>query len=425
MQTVIVIIENDVFQQGIDNGLYLGRSGDFAIINHFFEDGYKVIITTPSLLIKNKKFVIETIQYSTPNVAIQCIFQEYQNIIQNLPPSSGQIEDLLGKIIVSPIENIKDISLLISRAMPQSLTDDFLVQFNQLAQISQIVPQNMEDICLYKDKVIPYLLQNNHENVSTLYAEYSPIVAKFRNQLKADYSSIAMNTSIVELVSGVNIDEKIRAIPLPICIKPFNLFGGIGVGVFNEYSKAVEHFQKIEEEFAKYQITQTKLVLIQQAVKNPEFGDIRAIFSRGNFLGAFKRYEPINNIHNTINGARIIPVCDETLNFSDTFPKNLHTPFTTAIQTLRSLFHDVEFLKQEFICGCDFLLDGTSFKLTEINIACPTGFAFLEASLLYIKHGKMLKLTEIEEHFQSNAIHKGETLVRNVTSELCNIKLLA
>ena len=72
-----------------------------------------------------------------------------------------------------------------------------------------------------------------------------------------------------------------------------------------------------------------------------------------------------------------------------------------------------DFLKKEFICGCDLLLDGNSFKLTETNIACPTGFAFLEASILYIKHGKELTILELEQHFENN-----ETLISRVISPL-------
>ncbi len=407
-KTVVVIIENDVLELGVELGFYLGRSGDFTIINHFFEDIYKVVISTPSLLIDGKFLAVESINFEVQNAAVKCIFQEYQNIVRNLPPSMGENERLLGKIIVSPIDEVSDISLLISRVMPQSLTHEFLAEFNKLAQISQNVPQNMEDICLYKDKVIPYLLQNNEENIAILYATYSPLAEKFCNKLQGNYNSIAMRTSIVDIshltdVANVaEIDSKLRKMPLPVCVKPFNLFGGIGVGVFDEYSKAVEHFHKIDEAFTKYQISKQKLVLIQQAVKTPEFGDIRVIFSHGKFLGAFKRYEPIGKIHNTINGARIVPVCDANLNFSDAFELHLQTPFTHAITQLQALFNEIEFLKTEFICGCDFLLDGISFKLTEINIACPTGLAFLEASLLYIKHGKNLTLLAAQQRFAQN-----------------------
>jgi hypothetical protein len=400
MNTVVIIIENDVFKQGIHNGLYLGRSGDFAIINHFVEIGWNVILTTPSFLSENKFFGIKEIQYSTHNVHIKAIFQEYQNIINNLPPSFGAKDGLLGKVVVTPIK-ITEISLLISRVMPQSLTNEFLSSFENLATISKNTPQNMQNICLYKDKVIPYLLQNNAKNIEAIYKNYSPQVSQFQKQLSKNYSTIAINTSIVRLENATNIEEELQKIPLPICVKPLNLFGGIGVGVFENYKNSLAQFAKINREFEKYQITE-KLVLIQEAVQNPEFGDIRVMFSKGKFLGAFKRYEPINKIHNTINGARIIPVCDEALNFSDTFPKNLHTPFTQTISVLKELFLDSDFLKKEFICGCDLLLDGNSFKLTETNIACPTGFSFLEASLIYIKHGKELTISNFNQYFEAN-----------------------
>jgi hypothetical protein len=410
MKTVVIVIENDVFEQGTNGEFYIGRSGDFTIINHFVEIGWNVILTTPSFLSKSKFFSINEIQYSTPNTHIKAIFQEYQNIIHNLPPSFGKIEGLLGKIVVTPIV-VNEISLLISRVMPQSLTDEFLSDFENLAKISQNTPQSMGNICLYKDKVIPYLLQKNANNIHTIYENYSPQVSQFQKQLSKDYSNIAMNTSIVK-ISSTGIEEGLQKIPLPICIKPFNLFGGIGVGVFENYADCISHFEKINCEFEKYKITE-KLVLMQEAVKNPEFGDIRVIFSNGDFLGAFKRYEPINKIHNTINGARIIPICDENLNFSDQFEKNLHTPFTQAICALRELFVESDFLRTEFICGCDLLLDGNSFKLTETNIACPTGFSFLEASLMYITHGKELTISHFQKHFEVNP-----TLINRVISSL-------
>ena len=410
MKTVAIIIENDVFEQSTNQGIYIGRSGDFTIINHFFEIGWNITLTTPSFLHKNKFFGIQEIQYSTPNTHIKAIFQEYQNIIHNLPPAFGKNEGLLGKIVATPTE-IANIGLLISRVMPQSLTDAFLSDFENLAKISENTPQNMGKICLYKDKVIPYLLQDNSQNIKTIYENYSPQVSQFQQNLLEDYSSIAMNTSIVKL-SSVGIKEDLHKIPLPICVKPFNLFGGIGVGVFEKYADSIPHFEKINREFEKYKITE-KLVLIQQAVENPEFGDIRAMFSNGEFLGAFKRYEPINQIHNTINGARILPICDENLNFADTFPKNLHNPLTQTIHVLKKLFMESDFLKKEFICGCDLLLDGNSFKLTETNIACPTGFSFLEASLAYIKHGKELTISEFAKHFEANP-----TLINRVISPL-------
>jgi|GEM_PF-5914508 len=411
MNTVVIIIENDVFQGGTSEGFYLGRSGDFTIINHFVEIGWNVNLTTPSFLSENKFFGIKEIQYSTHNVHIKAIFQEYQNIIHNLPPSFGKNEELLGKIVATSIE-ITEISLLISRVMPQSLTDKFLSDFENLAKISKNTPQNMQNICLYKDKVIPYLLQNNAKNIETIYENYSSKVSQFQKQLLKDYAQIAINTSIVRLENTTNIEEELEKIPLPICIKPFNLFGGIGVAVFENYEDSLTHFENINREFEKYQITE-KLILIQEAVKNPEFGDIRVMFSKGKFFGAFKRYEPINKIHNTINGARIIPICDENLNFSDTFPQNLHAPFTQATFALKELFMESDFLKNEFICGCDLLLDGNFFKLTETNIACPTGFAFLEASLIYIKRGKELAISEFENYFAENP-----TLINRVISPL-------
>jgi len=409
VKNVVIILEKDVLEQE----LHIGRSGDLVILKHFFERCCKVFVVTAQSMQINEfgnleslnLNIIEDIQCKAENIYNKSTYQEYLNILNGNLPSYGVTPEMHTRIIIKPCKfnEIGSIDILLSRAMPQSLTEQFLLNFQKLKEFAEIAPQNMAEICLYKDKAIPYLLQNNPKNLSLIYEKYSQKLVKFKNEITKVYSSLAIETIIIDATqSHSEIEKVLTKIPLPVCIKPFNLFGGVGVGVFQNYSDALNHFKKINNEFEKYQINEKRLVLAQKAVKTPEFGDIRAVFSYGKFLGAFKRYEPIGQIHNTINGAMIIPVSDFEFNFANEFEENLRKPFIEAIHLLKSLFLESEFLKSEFICGCDFLLDHTLFKLTEINIACPTGFVFLEASLLCIKYGRELNIEDLNEYFSTN-----------------------
>ena len=87
-----------------------------------------------------------------------------------------------------------------------------------------------------------------------------------------------------------------------------------------------------------------------------------------------------------MNGAIIVPVCNGDFVFFQTFEGKYHNAFKEAIEHMTQLNKSVDFLQKEVFYGGDLLLDEAGgkfqFKLTEINIACPTGFAFLESSLI-------------------------------------------
>ena len=136
----------------------------------------------------------------------------------------------------------------------------------------------------------------------------------------------------------------------------------------------------------EYGVSEKRLALVQEAVSHPEFGDIRTLFSFGRFLGAFKRIEKQGKIHNTMYGGVIAPVCNRNMEFHHSFEEQHRKPFKDAIALLRLLNEKSTFLRNEFICGYDLLLSHNKndfqFKLTETNIPCPTGFAFMDASLI-------------------------------------------
>ncbi|MDA0617102.1 MAG: hypothetical protein O3A66_00075, partial [Proteobacteria bacterium] len=94
-----------------------------------------------------------------------CISNECKNIVNEKTPATNS-ENLTVKLQLTEVL-LEDITgfLLISRAMPQSITNAFLENFQMLSSKAKYTPQNLKDITLYKDKAIPYLLQENEENM--------------------------------------------------------------------------------------------------------------------------------------------------------------------------------------------------------------------------------------------------------------------
>jgi hypothetical protein len=409
MTQVLIILENDV----INNSFYLGKSGDFANIDYFLRHNYEVFVCNANDLQNSAQelpvFLVKNYDY-TDNY-YEAILNECRNITNKKTPAFGMTEEMSIKLEYQGAEfsEIQNGALLFSRAMPQSLTAIFLKNFRTLQTKFQTI-QNMEEIVLYKDKVIPFLLQNNEEYIADFARIYTPDILNFRNQIaKNGYQKLAIDSIVMDLDDDFELNlQKIQQFRKnQICIKPFNLFGGIGVGIFQNIQKneIQKHFETIKGKFKEFNVTEKHLVLVQKAVKHPDFGDIRAIFSKGEFLGAFKRYEPKHWIHNTMNGAIIVPVCNKNLEFFSSFESKYHAAFKLAIAMISNLNNCVDFLKNEIFYGCDLLLDetqeGFEFKLTEINIACPTGFAFLDSSLLYNSHID-LNTNNVKEYFEKN-----------------------
>jgi hypothetical protein len=102
-------------------------------------------------------------------------------------------------------------------------------------------------------------------------------------------------------------------------------------------------------------------------------------------------------------GAIIVPVCNGDFVFFQTFEEAYRNAFKEAIEHMTQLNKSVDFLQKEVFYGGDLLLDeagGTfQFKLTEINIDCPTGFAFLESSLI-CNSGFELNFGNIEKYYE-------------------------
>ena len=399
MKTVVVIVESDV----LNSRIYLGRSGDGMVVNFFFNDGFRVILVEASSMQRSvegvRAFLVKNIRNSVKNVYNLSVFEEYKNVCNGSVPSNGVDIGLFVEFDLQSciLNDVMDFDVLFSRAMPQSLTKVFLQNFEFLARKARVVPQDMRNICLYKDKVIPYLLQEDEERIGKMCELYGEDVRKFKDGIDGDFSKIAIETDICDITNVENVFDVEK-----VCVKPFNLFGGIGIGVFEDFANVCEHLKVIEGEFERFGVKEKRLVLLQRVVKNPEFGDIRPFFSCGKFIGVFKRFEPVGKIHNTINGAKILPICDENFVFAKEFQENLKDSFVEVIKMLEVLFGYSKFLRNEVIAGCDLLLDGDSFKLTEINVACPTGFVFLEATNLFVKYGNWLKIEDLDDYFLKN-----------------------
>lgn len=408
MKQVLIILENDV----LNEGFYLGKSGDFCVVDYFLRHSFEVFTCGVEDVKNNlenlKIFKVQNQDYA--NNYYKAIWNECGNMKNQKSPGFGKTNEMCVKLELheSELGEIKNGALLFSRAMPQSLTEKFLVNFKILSNKLQAL-QNMEAIVLLKDKVIPFLLQENKEKIDDLAKVYNDEILKFKNQVKGNYESLVVDSIITDLDENFEKNyEKIEQFAkFEICIKPFNLFGGVGVGIFKKIDKDVvkKHLDKIKEQFVEYGVNERHLVVVQKAVKHPAFGDIRAIFAYGKFIGAFKRWEQKNMIHNTMNGAVILPVCDENFKFSQEFEKQYHNSFIKAIKKIAQLSQDLEFLQNEPFYGCDLLLDevggGFQFKLTEINIACPTGLSFLEQSLIFT-HFQWHSIAGIKKYYNLN-----------------------
>jgi len=268
----------------------------------------------------------------------------------------------------------------------------------------------VNEIYLYKDKVIPYLLQKNNDNLELLYSTYSPATKKFINKNDNIFESLSLNTLIIDLANSFEENyQKIIKMEGKFCIKPFNLFGGVGVKIFQDSKNQTEilkHIETIKQEFIKYKVSERYFALVQEAVILPEFGDVRVLFSYGKFIGAFIKCEPHGYIHNTMYGGIIIPVCNKNFIFHQNFEQKYRELFLQTVQKLTSLNEMSSFLRNEFICGYDLLLtkekDKLQFKLTETNIACPTGFPFLDSSLI-VSYKDELSIEDVREYFNNGA----------------------
>ncbi len=405
-KTVIIIVEGEI----LEKPLYFGKSGDLAIIDYFLRKSWRTVVMNANALQGegiSTAFEVKNNDYTENFYA--CTLNECWNIINEKTPatnSSGLVINIEFKeVALIELSNF----LLISRAMPQSITNTFLQNFQKLSSKAGYVPQNLEDITLYKDKTIPYLLQKNNDNIEQLYEVYSTQCKKFKTSIGNGFNSIALNTNIIDISKPFKENHReISKVNGGICIKPFNLFGGIGVKLFkdsNQKQEIQKHLQEINQYFTQYGVNDRRLALVQEAVSYPEFGDIRILFSFGRFLGAFKRIEKHGKIHNTMHGGVIAPVCNSNMEFHHNFEKQYHKPFADVVAFLRLLNEKSSFLRNEFICGYDLLLTQNEnvfqFKLTETNIPCPTGFSFLDSSLI-ASQNEILDLKTIETYFKNN-----------------------
>lgn len=415
-KTAFVILESDVIHQPF----YPGKSGDFAIIDYLLRNNYDTFICDVNDLQVQDLPKLKTLHIKKKDYSQNyhdAILNECRNIINKKTPGfrmdstmrvSFEYDSISSLDLHSNAKNaIKP--LLISRAMPQSLTKNFLKNFSFLAKNTETI-QNMPEICLYKDKAIPFLLQKDKQNIADFYKIYGKNPAKFKEDVaKNHYTSLAIDSMLIDINDDFNSNyRKISDFAKwPICIKPFNLFGGVGVGIFENIGMeaAKAHLELIRGKFQEFSVTERQLAVVQKTVARPEFGDIRVIFTRGKFRGAFKRYEPKHHIHNTINGAIIVPVCNANMQFFQTFEIKYRNAFTEAIRQITELNSRSAFLQNEFICGYDLLLDEQNnqpqFKLTETNIACPTGFAFLDASIICNNIAELSK-QNIVKYFTEN-----------------------
>jgi hypothetical protein len=410
MKTVLIIVEAEV----LEKPLYFGKSGDFAIIDYFLRNNWNVFLLNANNLQKEiiKEIEVSEVQnedYSTTfyeSITLECC-----NIRNGKTPSTGADGLKVNlKVKKTNLSKVKDF-LLLSRAMPQSITREFLRNFSNLGQNAFHVPQNMNEIYLYKDKVIPYLLQKNNDNLEMLYSTYSSETKKFVKQNGNIFESLSLNTFIIDLANSFEENyEKIIKINGKFCIKPFNLFGGIGVKIFQDSQnkkEILQHIETIKKEFIKYKVSERYFALVQEAVIFPEFGDVRVLFSYGKFIGAFIKCEPQGYIHNTMYGGIIIPVCNENFIFHQNFEQKYREPFLQTVHSLTSLNEMSSFLRNEFVCGYDLLLTEENkklqFKLTETNIACPTGFPFLDSSLIVSLCKEEPSIEYIKAYFKNNA----------------------
>lgn len=398
MNQVLIIVEKDVLNNGKCEGLLPSKSGDFAIIGYFLQKNWKVLLLEVSKMQKFEGNVYEVKSEDFTSQLAQSLLQECENI-QNYkkPDFNGVVIELQ----VSKI-NFQECDLLISRAMPQSLDNIFVKSFNHLQKLAKKTIQNIEEICFYKDKVIPLLLQKNEflDDFWKLH-EKTRFIENFVGE------KISLLTTICNVYEEISVVmQKAQKIGKPFCLKPFNLFGGLGVKVFQDFNQAEieDHLKNIDAIFNNYGV-ENKMVLIQEGVQFPDFGDVRVLCSFGRFLGAFKRLEPQGKIHNTMHGGVIRPICDGLDNFHEEFAVELREPLMFAIEKVLQMGHNSGFLKNEFICGYDFLLTKKSgkfcFVLTETNIACPTGFSFLDSARLFIQNGEKLTLKDAKQFIDS------------------------
>lgn len=406
MKTAVIIVEQDV----LEKPLYFGKSGDLAIIDFFLRKDWQVVLINAHDMQKKNflpthGFLVQYKDYT--ETFYQSMINECHNIVQGKTPATNAeglgIKLSLTDTLLSHYHNF----LLLSRAMPQSISGAFLANFNILAQQAQHVAQSMEEIALYKDKAIPYLLQSNEANIKQLYKIYSADCKIFKEHVGEQFKELSLRTTVIdtslafEELYGENIQGK-------VCMKPFNLFGGEGVKIFNDVNQKEEmqkHLGKIEAYFDKYNVNEQRLVLVQEAVFHPEFGDVRALFSFGKFLGAFKRFECHGQIHNTMHGGVIIPICNKEMEFYEGFEEQYRKPIQIAIKQLKELNKTSIFLRNEFVCGYDLLLtEGhyeLQFKLTETNLPCPTGFAFLDCSLIVTQYASF-DINQVKDYFAFN-----------------------
>ena len=168
--------------------------------------------------------------------------------------------------------------------MPQSLSTKLLKALQPFIQKAAAVPQNINQIFLYKDKIIAFLLQQS-DFCNDLYVSYSDQIKEFSTIIdKQNYQDLAIcSRAFLIDENEKHISAKISSLKSSkICLKPFNLFGGLGVGIFdqNDHQAIALHLKKVAKLYQKYYV-EYPIIIAQKAIAHPDFGDVRIFFSYG------------------------------------------------------------------------------------------------------------------------------------------------
>jgi len=419
VQNILFIIEKNIIEDGVKAPNNYG--GDTSLI---FAALQKIsvdlrIFLTNSDLVTNQNGALLVREISASNLA-ELTFEK----------AEGYLAAAFDYIVGKPIE--KHFSTFILKEKIWMIPSEFTQIHNRAEPISltEKYYQKLEGI--FAEQIKKNQVYNDPKICSKISDKQSiyELDQELPNEKKLGFATMIIDLNHFDKIT----DEKLAQFQnnQPVCIKPYNWFGGIGVILHNgvltaqklsEYLKQIqqeifEDAKKIvngNEEEARKLAVLPKIIIQEQALY-PHFGDLRILVSDGKVLGGFlrvpKRGQSIGNLHfgghpeaipsiaiykNDLR--KIIHQLREN-NIKFTLPNLDVIDAAAFVECLHNLENSIENtlnksgeiskkLASLFYIGVDGLLhksgDKLQFYINEMNVTCPMGQAQFDMAKLSLQ----------------------------------------
>jgi hypothetical protein len=418
-KNILFIIEKNIIEDGVKSTNNNGGDTSliFAAIQKISPD-LRIFLTNSDLIInQNGALLVREISSSnleelTMEKAKGYLSAALDYIVEKPTLKHFSTIILKEKIWMMPSE----FAQIHNRAEPISLTEEYY------KKLEHIFGKQIEENQIYNDPKIC----NKISDKQSIY--------ELDQELPAE-QKLGFATMIIDLNNFDKItDKKLAEFQnnRPLCIKPYNWFGGIGIilhsGVLtvwklSEYLKQIQQeiFEDAKtivngnEEEAKKLAILPKIIIQEQALY-PHFGDLRILVAKGKVIGGFlrvpKRGDNVGNLHFGGHPEAIPSIAiykndlaeiirqlkDNNIKF--TLPNLDVIDAASFVQCLHNLENSIENvldkkgeiskkLSSLFYIGVDGLLhqreNQLQFCINEMNVTCPMGQAQFDMAKLALQ----------------------------------------